>query len=70
MNEKLPTVTATDAVMKFWFVTPRLILISFPSTVGEPRLASSRALGGAVLNWQLSGVGYINVESNSVYLYK
>ena len=47
-------VTATDAVMKFWFVTPRLILISLPNMNAEPCPTSSRALGGAMLNWQLS----------------
>ena len=55
MNEKLATVTATDAVMKFWFVTPRLILMPLVSPILSIGMLSS-ALGTAdrVLNWQLS----------------
>ena len=64
-------VIATDAVMKFWFVLPRLIRVMTLVALKLSKLSmSSSALGtgGRVLNWQLPEVGYILVEIQYIFI--
>ena len=56
MKEKESTTTATDAVMKFAFVEPRLSLC-IPLSETVPILSNARASGGAITKWHISEVG-------------
>ena len=55
IKENDSTITATDAVMKFWFNAPRLILWS---PINSRFSTSSSARGGEATKWQVSWVGY------------